>query len=124
MKRICLIEDEEVLRLLLVDTLEDEGYDVIVAKDGLEALEVLKSARPDCVMVDYMMPGLTGVEVTKAFRAFPHGEKIPVIMLTAKNSEEDRLQALEAGIDHFILKPFSPQAVTALVKKVLYAQKN
>lgn len=121
MKKIVLIEDEEVLRLLLTDTLEDEGFEVTIACDGIEAIEVLKETEPDGVIVDFMMPGLTGVEVARAFRNFPHGHNVPIIMLTAKNREEDRQQALDAGIDHFIQKPFSPQAVMTLVKQVLHA---
>lgn len=108
--RLLLADDEVSLRFLLSETLSDEGYDIAEAEDGTEAVACLAGQRFDLVILDYMMPGKTGIEVCEWLR---HDEgnpnrHIPVILLTAKALEKDRERARAAGVDAYIVKPFSP----------------
>lgn len=116
---ILVIDDEKDLIELVRYNLEKEGYDVIAAYDGQSGLEVVKKHRPDLVVLDLMMPGLDGLQVCQRLRADPRSSRIPVIMLTAKATEADRVVGLEFGADDYIIKPFSPREVVARVKAVL-----
>ena len=116
---ILVIDDEKDLIELVRYNLEKEGFDVIAATDGQSGLEVVKKHRPDLVMLDLMMPGLDGLQVCQRLRADPRSGRIPVIMLTAKATEADRVVGLELGADDYITKPFSPREVVARVKAVL-----
>jgi two-component system phosphate regulon response regulator PhoB len=116
---ILVIDDEKDLIELVRYNLEKEGYDVIAATDGQSGLEVVKKHRPDLVMLDLMMPGVDGLQVCQRLRADPRSGRIPVIMLTAKATEADRVVGLELGADDYITKPFSPREVVARVKAVL-----
>ncbi|HEY2585419.1 MAG TPA: response regulator transcription factor [Tepidisphaeraceae bacterium] len=116
---ILVIDDEKDLIELVRYNLEKEGYDVIAAADGQSGLEVVKRHRPDLVMLDLMMPGLDGLQVCQQLRSDPRAGRIPVIMLTAKATEADRIVGLELGADDYITKPFSPREVVARVKAVL-----
>ena len=121
MKRatILLIDDEKDLIELVRYNLEKEGYDVIAATDGGSGLEVVRKHRPDLVVLDLMMPGLDGLQVCQQLRSDPRSARVPVIMLTAKATEADRVVGLELGADDYITKPFSPREVVARVKAVL-----
>ena len=116
---ILVIDDEKDLIELVRYNLEKEGYDVIAATDGQSGLEVVKKHRPDLVVLDLMMPGLDGLQVCQQLRSDPRSGRIPVIMLTAKATEADRIVGLELGADDYITKPFSPREVVARVKAVL-----
>jgi two-component system phosphate regulon response regulator PhoB len=116
---ILVIDDEKDLIELVRYNLEKEGFDVIAATDGQSGLEVVKKHRPDLVMLDLMMPGLDGLQVCQRLRADPRMGRVPVIMLTAKATEADRVVGLELGADDYITKPFSPREVVARVKAVL-----
>jgi phosphate regulon transcriptional regulator PhoB len=116
---ILVIDDEKDLIELVRYNLEKEGFDVIAASDGQSGLEVVKRHRPDLVVLDLMMPGLDGLQVCQRLRADPRSGHIPVIMLTAKATEADRVVGLELGADDYITKPFSPREVVARVKAVL-----
>jgi phosphate regulon transcriptional regulator PhoB len=116
---ILVIDDEKDLIELVRYNLEKEGYDVIAAADGQSGLDVVKRHRPDLVVLDLMMPGLDGLQVCQQLRADPRAGRIPVIMLTAKATEADRVVGLELGADDYITKPFSPREVVARVKAVL-----
>ncbi|GGF61963.1 hypothetical protein GCM10010912_03880 [Paenibacillus albidus] len=107
--RILIAEDEVVLRFLLSETLEDAGYSITEAADGHEAILRLQDTCFDLIIVDYMMPEATGIEVCERLRAGggPNAAK-PVILLTAKVQEQDRIRAEVAGITKYISKPFSP----------------
>ncbi len=117
MKKILIIEDEEPIRTALEDDFRLENYDVISATDGLEGLE--KAAEPDIdlIILDIMLPGMDGFEVCKKLRN--NGVKTPIIMLTAKGQEIDRVLGLELGADDYITKPFSPRELQARIKAVL-----
>jgi two-component system phosphate regulon response regulator PhoB len=116
---ILIIDDEKDLIELVRYNLEKEGFDVIAATDGQSGLEVVKKHRPDLVMLDLMMPGLDGLQVCQQLRGDPRSSRIPVIMLTAKATEADRVVGLELGADDYITKPFSPREVVARIKAVL-----
>ena len=116
---ILVIDDEKDLIELVRYNLEKEGFDVIAANDGQCGLEVVKRHRPDLVVLDLMMPGLDGLQVCQRLRSDPRSGRIPVIMLTAKATEADRVVGLELGADDYITKPFSPREVVARVKAVL-----
>ena len=116
---ILVIDDEKDLIELVRYNLEKEGFDVIAATDGQSGLEVVKRHRPDLVMLDLMMPGLDGLQVCQQLRSDPRNGRLPVIMLTAKATEPDRIVGLELGADDYITKPFSPREVVARVKAVL-----
>jgi DNA-binding response OmpR family regulator len=116
---ILIIDDEKDLIELVRYNLEKDGFDVIAATDGQSGLEVVKKHRPDLVMLDLMMPGLDGLQVCQQLRGDPRSSRIPVIMLTAKATEADRVVGLELGADDYITKPFSPREVVARIKAVL-----
>lgn len=107
--RILIAEDEAVLRFLLTETLEEEGFEVTEAEDGGEAAALLASETFDLIILDYMMPEVTGIEVCERLRSEggPNASK-PVILLTAKVQEQDRIRAKTAGVSRFMAKPFSP----------------
>ena len=116
---ILVIDDEKDLIELVRYNLEKEGFDVIAATDGQSGLDVVRKHRPDLVVLDLMMPGLDGIQVCQQLRADPRAGRIPVIMLTAKATEADRIVGLELGADDYITKPFSPREVVARIKAVL-----
>jgi phosphate regulon transcriptional regulator PhoB len=116
---ILVIDDEKDLIELVRYNLEKDGFDVIAATDGQSGLEVVKKHRPDLVVLDLMMPGMDGLQICKQLRSDPRTGRIPVIMLTAKATEADRIVGLELGADDYITKPFSPREVVARVKAVL-----
>jgi DNA-binding response OmpR family regulator len=116
---ILVIDDEKDLIELVRYNLENDGFDVIAATDGQSGLDVVKKHRPDLVVLDLMMPGLDGLQVCQQLRADPRSARIPLIMLTAKATEADRIIGLELGADDYITKPFSPREVIARVKALL-----
>jgi two-component system KDP operon response regulator KdpE len=115
-KRILVVDDEPRMISFIRVNLEIEGHQVIEAHDGLEALEAVRTRLPDIVLLDVMMPNLDGFETLKMLREFSN---IPVIMLTAKGDENDRVYGLELGADDYIPKPFGPRELSARVKAVL-----
>ena len=116
---ILVIDDEKDLIELVRYNLEKEGFDVIAATDGQSGLEVIRKHRPELVMLDLMMPGIDGLQVCQRLRADQRTARTPVIMLTAKATEADRIVGLELGADDYVTKPFSPREVVARVKAVL-----
>jgi DNA-binding response OmpR family regulator len=115
--KILLIEDESVVRMGLHDNLVFEGYKVICCPDGKTGLETFKQENPDLVILDVMMPGVDGLEVCKQIRA--QGRSTPVIMLTAKCGEIDKVLGLELGADDYLTKPFGMRELVARVKALL-----
>ncbi|WP_123040746.1 response regulator transcription factor [Cohnella candidum] len=119
MAKLLVAEDEPVLRMLILDTLEDEGHDIDVAHDGQEALDKLLASAYDLVILDNMMPIMTGMEVIEHLRAQPAGSSTRVLMLSAKNQVSDRERVLSAGADGFMPKPFSPMDLISKVEELL-----
>lgn len=115
-KRILVVDDEPRMISFIRMNLELEGHQVLEAHNGLEALEAVRTRLPDIVLLDVMMPELDGFETLRMLREF---SSIPVIMLTAKGEENDRVYGLELGADDYIPKPFGPRELTARIKAVL-----
>ncbi len=117
MPRILVAEDELPMRTVLRDSLERHGYRIILARDGEEGLDRAIKEKPDLIILDIMMPRLSGLEVCKELRRLNHKE--PIIMLTAKGSVEDRVNGLDAGADDYLAKPFSRDELLARIRAQL-----
>lgn len=117
--RILVIEDEEALAALLEYNLGKEGFTVRISSDGEDALLAIKEDQPDLVLLDWMLPGLSGIEICRWIRARAESREIPVIMLTARGEEDDRIRGLETGADDYLTKPFSVPELTARVRALL-----
>jgi two-component system phosphate regulon response regulator PhoB len=117
--RILIVEDEEPLTLLLRYNLEAEGYAVEVAVRGDDAEIRLKESPPDLVVLDWMLPGISGIELCRRLRARSETERLPIIMLTARGEESERVRGLATGADDYIVKPFSVSELLARVKALL-----
>jgi DNA-binding response OmpR family regulator len=113
---ICVIEDEAVIAQSVAARLKAEGFEVEVAGDGETGVELCNRTRPDLVVLDVMLPGLDGLEVCRRLRA---KGRMPIIMLTARDQEVDKVLGLEMGADDYVTKPFSPRELVARVKAVL-----
>jgi len=114
-----IVEDEEPLTLLLRYNLEAEGYTVDVAARGDEAEVKLKEAVPDLVVLDWMLPGMSGIELCRRLRTRPDTERLPIIMLTARGEESERIRGLATGADDYIVKPFSVPELVARIGALL-----
>jgi two-component system phosphate regulon response regulator PhoB len=119
MKKVLIVEDEKDLAELLAFNLEKEGYATICVHDGKQGFEQACAELPDLILLDLMLPGMLGTEVCKALRKEPRTARIPVIMITAKGDEIDRVVGFEVGADDYIVKPFSMREVTLRVKAVM-----
>ena len=116
---VLVVEDEPDIRNLIVFHLSREGFRCRTAASGEEALGEIKAGRPDLIVLDLMLPGLDGLEVCRRLRRDPASAGLPVIMLTAKADEVDRVVGLEMGADDYVVKPFSPKELVARVRAVL-----
>ena len=117
--RILIVEDEAAIRTLISFACAAAGYEVETAEDALKAQEIVDSNPPDLILLDYMLPEMTGVEWLEKLHADPQTEHLPVIMLTARGSESDRVKGLNAGADDYIVKPFMPRELIARIQAVL-----
>src|SRR3954471_17464906 len=118
-ERILLIEDEPDIAEVLQYNLEKEGFDVDLAHRGDSGLEALRRHAPDLILLDLMLPGVDGLELTRLLKRDAGTSRIPIVMLTARGEEVDRIVGLELGADDYISKPFSPREVVLRVKAVL-----
>ena len=116
---ILVVEDEAPIVELLRYNLENSGYSVSVATDGDEALELVAEDQPDAVLLDWMLPRKSGIEVCRQLRAKAGTRMLPIILLTARGEEADRVRGLDTGADDYIVKPFSPKELEARLKAVL-----
>ncbi len=116
---IMIIEDEEALALMLRYNLEKEGYQVAVESRGSKAIAEIEKNSPSVILLDWMLPEMSGVEICKLIRSKPDIKNIPVIMLTAKGEEEDKIKGLSVGADDYVTKPFSVPELMARVKAQL-----
>ena len=118
-KKIMIVDDEVNIRTALKYRLKKEGYSVLLAVDGLEALDKVALERPDLIILDLMLPRMDGYEVLERLKGDPRTADIPVIILTARGEKEDRARSLESGAASFMAKPFSPRQLVAEVKRAL-----
>ena len=116
---ILIVEDEKDIIKMLEYNLKKEGFKVNDTRDGESALEEARRGHPDIILLDLMLPGIDGLEVCKSLKNDPKTSSIPVIMLTAKSQESDKIVGLELGADDYITKPFSPRELIARIKAVL-----
>lgn len=116
MSLIMVVEDEEAIATLLSYNLEKEGYDVSIVSNGLNAVSEIEKLMPSVILLDWMLPEISGVEICKLVRSKPDIKNIPIIMLTAKSQEEDIVKGLSAGADDYVTKPFSVPELMARVK--------
>ncbi len=117
--KILIADDEEHLGYMVKFKLEKEGFDVIWKMDGRQALEAVQEERPDLVLLDVMMPGLTGFEVLEAIKADPELKDTPVIMITARGQEADTVKGIKLGAADYIVKPFRPAELVARIRRYL-----
>ena len=118
-QKILVVDDEEDILELLKFNLSREGYQVLCAVSGEQALRLVRSENPDLIMLDLMLPGIDGLEVTKRLKNDPDTKNLPIVMLTAKGEEADIVTGLELGADDYITKPFSPRILIARIRAVL-----
>ncbi len=116
MSLVMVVEDEEALSILLSYNLEKEGYKVATVSNGLNAVSEIERLMPSVIILDWMLPEISGVEICKLIRSKPDIKNIPIIMLTAKSQEEDKIKGLNAGADDYVTKPFSIPELMARVK--------
>lgn len=116
---ILIVDDEAAIRELLKFNLQKEGYHVLEAETGPDGLVIAKTEKPDLVILDLMLPGIDGLEICRNLKSQQNTAGIPIIMLTAKNEEIDKIIGLELGADDYLTKPFSPRELVARIKAVL-----
>ena len=116
---ILVIEDEDALSTLLQYNLQKEGYEVAVAPDGEEGLMLAEERLPDLVILDWMLPKVSGIEVCRRLRGRSESRNLPIIMLTARGEESDRVRGLDTGADDYMTTPFSMTELTARIRAVL-----
>ena len=117
--RILIVEDEAAIRTLISFACAAAGYEVECAEDAIKAQTIVENNLPDLILLDYMLPELSGVDWLEKLHADPKTEHLPVIMLTARGSESDRVKGLNAGADDYIVKPFMPRELIARIQAVL-----
>ena len=118
-EKILIVEDEKDIVKMLEYNLKKEGFRVVDARDGEDALDLASREHPDLILLDLMLPGMDGLEVCKALKKESKTGSIPVIMLTAKSQESDKVVGLELGADDYVTKPFSPRELIARIKAVM-----
>lgn len=118
-KKILVIDDSELMLNIIKDVIADAGYNVITTSSGKEGLELVRKEKPDLVLLDLIMPEMNGFEVCEALRADDSNNLLPIIILTARNNDEDRLRGLEMGADDYIIKPFNPRELISRVNNTL-----
>lgn len=117
--RVLIIEDDPSIVEMLRYNLEKSGFEPLVAMDGEEGVMMVEEESPDLVVLDWMLPLMSGIEVCRRIRRRPESKDLPIIMLTAKGEEADRVRGLENGADDYVVKPFSPSEMMARIKAVL-----
>ncbi len=116
---VLVVEDEEALSTLLQYNLEKEGYNVVTTADGEEAALLVREVEPDLVLLDWMLPSLSGIELCRRLRSRSETRNLPIVMITARGEEADRIRGLDTGADDYITKPFSTTELMARIRAVL-----
>ena len=117
--KILVVEDDESLRTLMEYNFGKENFDIVTARDGEEALLKVEETKPDLVILDWMLPNVSGIEVCRRLRSKPESRGLPIIMLTARAEESDRVRGLDTGADDYVVKPFSMEELVARIRAVL-----
>ncbi|MFA6311159.1 MAG: phosphate regulon transcriptional regulator PhoB [Sterolibacterium sp.] len=116
---ILVVEDESAIQALIGANLKRAGHDVLMALDAESALQQVNQVLPDLILLDWMLPGMSGIELARRLRGEERTRTVPIIMLTARSDERDKILGLETGADDYITKPFSPRELMARIKAVL-----
>ena len=117
--KVLIIEDEKAVREMLCFTLKNNGFEILEAEDNNSALDALKENEINLILLDWMLPGKQGIEISRIIRSSSEIKDIPIIMLTAKSDESDKVLGLESGADDYVTKPFSPKELVARIKALL-----
>ena len=117
--KILIIEDEKAVREMLCFTLKNNGFEILEAEDSNSALDAFKENEINLILLDWMLPGKQGIEISRIIRSSSEIKDIPIIMLTAKSDESDKVLGLESGADDYVTKPFSPKELVARIKALL-----
>ena len=117
--RILIVEDEDAIREMLSFVLDQQGFNIVEAEDYQQGLDRLVEPYPDLILLDWMLPGGSGINLAKQIKRSDYTRNIPIIMLTARGEEEDKIRGLEVGADDYMTKPFSPKELVARIKAVL-----
>lgn len=117
--KILVIEDEPAVREMILFVLRQSGFDMLEAEDAAQGRRCIAERPPDLVLMDWMLPGISGVEFTRELKADPLTREIPVVMLTARGEEDDKVRGLECGAEDYVTKPFSPRELVARIKVIL-----
>lgn len=117
--RVLVVDDEDAILEMIRFALEQSGMKAVTASNAYDAVLKISEKRPDIILMDWMMPGVTGIELTRRLRKDPPTEDLPIIMLTARITEDDKVLGLEAGADDYLIKPFSPRELMARIRAVL-----
>ena len=117
--KVLIIEDEKAVREMLCFTLKNNGFEILEAEDSNSALDALKENEINLILLDWMLPGKQGIEISSIIRSSSEIKDIPIIMLTAKSDESDKVLGLESGADDYVTKPFSPKELVARIKALL-----
>lgn len=117
--QILIVEDEPAIREMIAFALRTHSYQPICAQDGKEAIAAISEKIPDLILLDWMLPGMSGIDLVKRFRKESNTRDIPIIMLTAKGDETDRITGFDHGVDDYVVKPFSARELLARIKAVL-----
>lgn len=118
-KRVLIVEDEQPIREMIAFALESAGYEIQEATDAREAQNLIAEGLPDLILLDWMLPGMSGIDYARRLKKEELTQEIPVIMLTARAEEEDKILGLDSGADDYITKPFSPRELVARIKAVM-----
>lgn len=124
--RVLVVDDDRIVRRIVITKLSGLGYTVAEAEDGQAALDQLEGSKHDLLITDQLMPRMNGLQLIRALRSSPDPARsgMPVIMLTSKSSEQDIIEGLEAGLDDYVSKPFSPDELAARVRAVLWRSQS
>ena len=117
--RILIVEDEKPIRDMVYFALDSDGYDIVEAVNGAQATEQLAQDLPSLILMDWMLPDVTGLELVRRIKRDEITSHIPIIMLTAKTEERDKIEGLDSGADDYMTKPFSPKELSTRIKKLL-----
>ena len=122
MSKVIVIDDEPFILMMIEDKLKKAGIKVITLRESIKAMPVIKNEKPDLIILDWMMPELSGIELCKMLKSDPDTAGIPIFMLTAKGQEADEQIGLKCGVTRYITKPFSPRALLAIVEETIGKQ--
>ena len=119
MSKVLVVDDEPFILMMIEDKLKTSQIDVVTVRESRHALERIRNERPDLIILDWMMPGLSGIDLCKLIKAAPDLRDIPIFMLTAKGQDADEEQGKLCGVSRYITKPFSPKALVEMVQETV-----